>query len=299
MEDNKFTNKSNIEYPLEEDFVDIKVLNNNTRLLDTKKANISDLEDVARESTPMAIENAIKNISNDVSQNLQNVAKESEPNIIESKIIELENRLNSFIEKDKIKNWYTLPNLKKEFKRVQRDEVLLEVNGKGHLIMAVFYDLAHKTYAPKDNSQSYKVEIDDRVIFDIKIDFSTLPYSTNVYSQIGIVNTNVTPTFDNRTNNSFSIPFYPILSGFTDEIEDRAYLEPNSQSLISLDGKNRRLNTDSGQLNQSGHNWHIFVPAQANVDYPIKFLNKLKISTYETTYSTGFVNSFILYNLDN
>ena len=44
MENNKFTNKQELEYPTEEDFVDVKVLNNNTRLLSEQKADIADIE---------------------------------------------------------------------------------------------------------------------------------------------------------------------------------------------------------------------------------------------------------------
>ncbi|WP_250277203.1 hypothetical protein [[Clostridium] colinum] len=66
MSDNKFTNLDKLEYPLEDDSIDIKVLNNNTRLLDEKKANISSLENVARESSPMDIENNIKSVSSKV-----------------------------------------------------------------------------------------------------------------------------------------------------------------------------------------------------------------------------------------
>ena len=61
LDENKFTNESELEYPTEEDFIDIKVLNNNTRLLNEKKVDIESIENVARESTPMAIENAVKN----------------------------------------------------------------------------------------------------------------------------------------------------------------------------------------------------------------------------------------------
>lgn len=94
--DDRFTNKEELEYSLENDLVNIKVLNNNTKLLDEKKADIASLNNVARESTPMAIENAVKNISNDVSQNLQGVAKERSEYSIEDKVKILEDNLPKY-----------------------------------------------------------------------------------------------------------------------------------------------------------------------------------------------------------
>ena len=66
MEDNKFTNKEELEYPTEDDFVDVKVLNNNTRLLSEKKADIDDIEvslqGVAKERTEYSIEDKVKSL---------------------------------------------------------------------------------------------------------------------------------------------------------------------------------------------------------------------------------------------
>ena len=94
--DDRFTNKEELEYSLENDLVNVKVLNNNTKLLDEKKADIASLNNVARESTPMAIENAVKNISNDVSQNLQGVAKERSEYSIEDRVKNLEDNIPKY-----------------------------------------------------------------------------------------------------------------------------------------------------------------------------------------------------------
>ena len=94
--DDRFTNKEELEYSLENDLVSVKVLNNNTKLLDEKKADIASLNNVARESTPMAIENAVKNISNDVSQNLQGVAKERSEYSIEDRVKNLEDNIPKY-----------------------------------------------------------------------------------------------------------------------------------------------------------------------------------------------------------
>ena len=66
MEDDKFTNKEELEYPTEDDFVDVKVLNNNTRLLSEQKADIDDIEvslqGVAKERTEYSIEDKVKSL---------------------------------------------------------------------------------------------------------------------------------------------------------------------------------------------------------------------------------------------
>lgn len=67
LEDDKFTNKEQLEYPLETDIVNIKVLNNNTKLLDEKISQMTgnignNLRNIAQESSPKYIENQVKKI---------------------------------------------------------------------------------------------------------------------------------------------------------------------------------------------------------------------------------------------
>ena len=74
--DNTFTNEDEIRYPTEDDLVDIKVLNNNIRLLDEQKAGGADLQNVAKETTPKNIENIVKNIqstTNAINSNVTNI----------------------------------------------------------------------------------------------------------------------------------------------------------------------------------------------------------------------------------
>lgn len=166
----QFTNKEELEYPTEDDFVDVKILNNNTKILSEKKANIDSLIDVARESEPKAIENAVKNIRNDISQNLQGVAKERSEYSIENKLQEVDTKvgnINSGISQrlqgvakerseysienkvaeldrkieniEKLRNWITWPNLKTKIADERYlsnigEIVILDITGEGYLI---------------------------------------------------------------------------------------------------------------------------------------------------------------------
>ena len=106
--DNVFTNKEELEYPLETDLVNIKVLNNNTRLLDEKKADISDIE-----------------------VSLQGVAKERSEYSIENKVKEIENKLILLEEKEKLKNWLSSPStiIKTTQLNNINDKIIVEITG--------------------------------------------------------------------------------------------------------------------------------------------------------------------------
>lgn len=104
--DNKFTNSGSIQYPLETDVVDVKVLNNNTRLLDEKKLEVKDLTSVAKEETSQQILTNINNIDGQVSNNLVGVAKETTPKNIENQIAELKDAYDGGI------GWFGAENTK-------------------------------------------------------------------------------------------------------------------------------------------------------------------------------------------
>ena len=102
--DDQFTNKDELEYPFESDYVNVKVLNNNTKLLDEKKANISDLADVSRETEKLIIENTVKsinqkvgNIGNDLDSKLKDVARESSKLKIENTLLDILSKVGSLI----------------------------------------------------------------------------------------------------------------------------------------------------------------------------------------------------------
>lgn len=173
--DDKFTNKEELEYSLENDLVNVKVLNNNTKLLDEKKADIASLNNVARESTPMAIENAVKNISNDVSQNLQGVAKERSDYSIEDKVKELSVELNDI--KKRLTKYYTLPNLKAKRVDIKQDtgafsnKLVVDITGKGYLCSVVDrldFTSYNSPYIVNLGTR-FKIVVDDKTIFDFQL----------------------------------------------------------------------------------------------------------------------------------
>lgn len=92
MADDIFTNLDYLEYPLLEDEVDVRVLNNNTRLLASQQFDTSVLDGIAKETSPYKIENAIldlKSQNNEVSNTLDDIAKETSPYKIENAISDI------------------------------------------------------------------------------------------------------------------------------------------------------------------------------------------------------------------
>lgn len=75
MDNENFTNDEDIKYPELDDFVDVRVLNNNTKLLDEKKVDLvqfnelvsDNLDGVAKESSAYNIEDGINNIKSTAS----------------------------------------------------------------------------------------------------------------------------------------------------------------------------------------------------------------------------------------
>lgn len=156
---NTFTNEDEIRYPTEDDLVDIKVLNNNIRLLDETKAGGTDLENVARETTPKNIENIVKatqsttstinsnvsnikstvdtinsnvnNINSNISSNLQGVAKERSQYSIEDKTKEISTKTDTIITNLQNVAKETSPkNIENMIKQVQTNvQTLLETKG--------------------------------------------------------------------------------------------------------------------------------------------------------------------------
>lgn len=227
LNDDVFTNQQSLQYPTEDDFVDIKVLNNNTKILNETKADISSLLDVAKETTPKNIENIAKNvqsttnaintnitnikntvntinsnvnnINSNVGSNLQQVAKERSQYSIEDKVKQIEESLNilkaNIIDR---KKWFNYPNLRAipiTHKNVNNDYTLISsVTGSGHLLCAFFGE----TFVSKSQNTQYKeeakkvgikIEIDGQVAFHVEFDPTDKhPFQNkNTYSFIGIM----------------------------------------------------------------------------------------------------------------
>ena len=285
MTDDKFTNKSDIEYPLENDFVDIKVLNNNTKILDDKKANTADLKDVARESQPRAIENGITSIKNSVDANLQEVAKETEQYSIENKLKTIEDRMSK-------ENWLALPNLKAVYKQIPKAKIqtpeteIYSVTGKGNLIcvMANVYTSKQTFYL--------KIEIDDQVIFNVKVNFDRSLGGRNYY--LGILNDTY---YTNLKQNNNSIYRQIALARATSS-NNSAPIDIIYENLINL--SNNLYTVDASTIHQENITGQSYVlPATAIIKTPIKFNNKLKIFMgADAKLNESDPSLSLIYNLD-
>lgn len=103
IKENKIKNRTkrdilqsnNIYYPKKTDYVDIDVLNNNTKILDEKKLEKSDLSDIAKENTSQRIEDKVSGLESKLNSSLSGVAKERSAYNIENKVDSLESKLNS------------------------------------------------------------------------------------------------------------------------------------------------------------------------------------------------------------
>ena len=270
--DNVFTNKEELEYPLETDLVNIKVLNNNTRLLDEKKADISDIE-----------------------VSLQGVAKERSEYSIENKVKEIENKLILLEEKEKLKNWTLLPNLKSNAVGINNSgsRALVEVSGKGHLVYCVFGNLVNGTAG----SQSYKVEIDGKVIFDTKVNFSNTYIDRHPkVSHVGIVNTCVYTYLDSVFKNALLIPILQ-----TNGVPYKICLTAPKEAIKPLGTNKHTVSNNSYRIGNYSTDNEFYVPLQVRLDEPLRFEKSLKITYYDTQGLTTSGNTLAcnyVYNLD-
>lgn len=96
--DKKFTNKDCIEYPSMDDFADIRVLNNNFKILNNSKMDIKNAEFIAKEEsvqninnkiTYLAKEDSLNSIKSSLSTNSSNISN------IKSEISNIKNISNS------------------------------------------------------------------------------------------------------------------------------------------------------------------------------------------------------------
>ena len=282
QEDKQFTNKEELEYPTEDDFVDVKVLNNNTKILSEKKADIDSLLDVARESEPKAIENAVKNIKNDVSQNLQGVAKERSTYSIENKVTELERKIQYLEDKEKRKNWASLPNIKfldlyaMKFSDFSNSKELLNITGSGDLIM-VMLDLNSNT-----GKVDFKIEIDGEPIYDVNINLT----GAKTPVRLGLLNENC--------NNNVAVlgdelrPRVQLLNTSTRYFNLQTYLLKQQCRWTTLSKQKKYLRvSDFHYLNQG------IAPATVLLETPIKFTKNLKISIADNNTVTDSSNFYI------
>lgn len=285
--DDKFTNKEELEYPSENDFVDIKVLNNNTKLLDNKKADISSVETA-----------------------LQGLAKERSEYSIEDKVKELDKKFQMFEETERKRNWLSLPNLKTEIYNKSNsnssftEAELLNVIGGGHLIIGIarFTYNASSPYNPK--KMQFKIQVDDEIIYDASIVDNYESTGWSRFWQLGITNdtkytslTTIEPYKDVNNNKKTykTLDTYWDLTGGSNKKYDPFKLI-YGVPLISLPVKNKTFNVnDYGDKQMVGQN--VSPIGVAISKEPIRFNNSLKIIAAHDATVQVYAN--LIYSLDD
>ena len=266
--DDRFTNKEELEYSLENDLVNVKVLNNNTKLLDEKKADITSLNNVARESTPMAIENAVKNINNDVSQNLQGVAKERSEYSIEDRVKILEDNLPKY--------YYDLHYnyIEKQVSSIPlNNEILLsEATGQGELVHC-FLGFRGTGTANNDNpAYKFKIVIDGEVkLFHTvylmgKVNYPKAGFFS--YTNISHYESDYTKDYQNRYR-YYPYSYLPIIrkNGSSYETGMGVVVYPRNYIMHPLSSKEKKLYVN-GDL----------IYTQGTIEMkPIKYKNKVQV----------------------
>ncbi len=264
--DDKFTNREEIEYPSEDDIVDVKVLNNNTRLLSEKKADISDIED-----------------------SLQGVAKERSEYSIEDKVKELGTKIQYLEDKEKRKNWTLLPNIKTvdlygiRFSDFNSSKELLNINGSGHLILAVFRT------DNKVGRIDFKIEIDDEIIYNVDFDLNGAKYG----SCLGLINENYI--------NDYYMPGESVrkVINLLHTSTRNFYIE-----LRSLTKQCRWASLSKNKISIKAtdiyYGSHLAAPATVLLETPIKFNRNIKVTLVDNnTVADEYPVSFqCIYNLD-
>lgn len=266
--DDRFTNKEELEYSLENDLVNVKVLNNNTKLLDEKKADITSLNNVARESTPMAIENAVKNISNDVSQNLQGVAKERSEYSIEDRVKNLE---------DNIPKYYYDLHYNYIVKQVSsvplNNEILLsEATGQGELVHCFLGFRGTGTDNNDRPAYKFKIVIDGEVkLFHTvylmgKVNYPKAGFFS--YTNISHYEADYTRDYQNRYR-YYPYSYLPIIrkNGSSYETGMGVVVYPRNYIMHPLSSKEKKLYVNGD-----------IIYTQGTIEMkPIKYKNKVQV----------------------
>lgn len=285
-EEDKFTYKEEMEYPSENDIVDVKVLNNDIRLLEEKKA------------TKEEVENAVSDINTSVGEKMTNVAKESQEYSIENRLKELENFVKNMKIEDRI-HWKSLKNLRyhavdyrTENKKLNYDATILNVSGRGNLIMALmsFYSNGLSRETP-----GMRVTVDGEIIYEVRGENSV--YGQNDTYQLGIVN----DTYMLREEIAFScigiriastvseVPLVRISAKTRRDYSDvnlnmnnYYMIQPYEGWSIPLSNRTYYFRPGDGEVRQSNIAG-VFNPCTSFVKNPIRYNRSLKIELFETS----------------
>lgn len=280
MQDEKFTNSINIQYPSREDFIDIAVLNNNFRLLQEKKASIEDIE-----------------------KSLERVAKEKSPNNIENNIDSIVEKLDNITKIVKIKNkknFWEYPNKRMTFNRTNitsSNQVFLDIKGKGRLLhLPCFLEEKYINSSFRLNGV-FKVEIDGEVQY--KLTFENYPVSDSRTLGFGIVNKNIYTNVKtgNSKTNEHNAPIIQISSVNTPHIISLSACSPEEKKEFKITYVDEYV---QGYFEGTSFSRYIVFTRQQAIDEPIEFQKSLRI-TYQGQNREGsniYLGCGYIYSLD-
>lgn len=215
------------------------------------------------------------------------------------KLDNLKNEIENIKKRETIKNWTLLPSLKFQVPGVSESkpqEEIINVTGKGYLILCVFENLIDFT----SGSQSYKIEVDGETIFDVKINFNNVyDRSKAKYSQVGIVNNQYYTSTMPIDNKNFEVPILKTQNG---SFHNKIHLALTNKSIKPLSSTKYTLYNDNNDVAQyGGYDDKVYIPAQINLNEPLKFERSLKVTVYDTTGVTRSGNGVAcqcIYSLD-
>ena len=327
--DNTFTNEDEIRYPTEDDLVDIKVLNNNIRLLDEQKIGGADLQNVAKETSPKNIENIVKatqNTTNTINSNVSTISSNistiksttttinsnvntanANINAIKTKVDELETKLTNLTNK---KAWFSYPNIKilelpESKTRYNTYTDVLNVSGSGYLFAAFFgapfIRLGNANiYKERPVKIGIKIEIDGAVKLYLEAEQPSLT-TNSVFQYIGLIDGSDVATIINANDQAY---YTNIKSVFvkTDNLnyyDIRAQLLPPyilnvAETTDYSSTLRKRTLTNSNILAISDYDF--FGKILSNYDY-LRFAKSLKISLLYITTTNNMTGSPVVNNL--
>lgn len=214
-------------------------------------------------------------------------------------------KIDSIIDRDIKKNWTSLPNLKiiqRSFE--SKNYTPIEINGAGKLIMAVM----NTNSISINGDQSYKIIVDDEVLFDAEITFDKSSFDSvkknRSSCQWGIVNTyisNLLTTLEER-NDIINYTFKSLKTFYINSIHFPILQEfiPNESAQLALKSAKVKRNATNNPL--SGEYFAFFLPVRCLIDEPISFKKNFKIETYNTNKfpntTTTTCSLQLIYSLD-
>lgn len=276
--DDKFTSSSVIEYPSENDNVDVKILNTNIKILDEKKADDAtikeNLKDVAKESSPKNIENMVNDINERVKILENNTYKD---------LLSLPNRHGL-----QIYEQYNIP-------KGERKEYF-SVTGSGHLVA---FEIYLPTYYEEESHKMFKdsrveVEVDGKNIYNLHLNGVKTDYIT-----CGIINPHLCVNIDSSYGHwGFPFPCKYAGTGFGDNSWTNYVMQRYVGNIIGRLPQ-RQLSEESIELNSS-----YSLVSQTNpdvyIDKFIRFNKSLKIFfTAKEPNRSDSIRINLYYSLDN